>query len=37
MQHEFFEMLADQSIDPLLVRRGAQGGDYKGLGFAAGK
>src|SRR5581483_8161721 len=37
MQHEFFEVLADQGIDPLLVGSGAQGRHHQRLGFAAGK
>ena len=37
MQHEFLEMLADQSVDPLLVGSRAQGGDHQGLSLAAGK
>ena len=37
MEHEFLEMLADQSVDPLLVGSGAEGRHDQRLSLAAGK
>ena len=37
VQHELFEVLAEQCIDSLLVRRGAQGCHHQRLRLAAGK